>query len=127
MGSREATPSSTMRCPEHALLIVEERLREQQAEGIRVPEGAHDLARILTGHRAILSLFPREHALLLARLGAKGIASGLLREGLGDIREAIRASDIATRLRIATDYGPFVARALARAAIRHPKPESSAR
>jgi hypothetical protein len=41
-------------------------------------------------------------------------------------REAIRAS-IATRLRIATDYGPFVARALARAAIRHPKPESSAR
>jgi hypothetical protein len=25
--------------PEHALLIVEERLREQQAEGVRMPEG----------------------------------------------------------------------------------------
>jgi hypothetical protein len=25
--------------PMHALLIVEERLREQQAEGIRLPEG----------------------------------------------------------------------------------------
>jgi hypothetical protein len=24
--------------PEHALLIVEERLREQQAEGVRMPE-----------------------------------------------------------------------------------------
>jgi hypothetical protein len=25
--------------PEHALLILEERLREQQAEGVRMPEG----------------------------------------------------------------------------------------
>jgi hypothetical protein len=25
--------------PEHALLIVEERLKEQQAEGVRMPEG----------------------------------------------------------------------------------------
>jgi hypothetical protein len=25
--------------PEHALLIVEERLREQEAEGVRMPEG----------------------------------------------------------------------------------------
>jgi hypothetical protein len=25
--------------PEHVLLIVEERLREQQAEGVRMPEG----------------------------------------------------------------------------------------
>jgi hypothetical protein len=25
--------------PEHALLIVEERLREHQAEGVRLPEG----------------------------------------------------------------------------------------
>jgi len=25
--------------PQHALMIVEERLREQQAEGIRLPEG----------------------------------------------------------------------------------------
>ena len=25
--------------PEHALLIVEERLREQQSEGVRMPEG----------------------------------------------------------------------------------------
>jgi hypothetical protein len=34
----------TMTCgpivfPEHALLIVEERLREQQAEGVAMPEG----------------------------------------------------------------------------------------
>jgi hypothetical protein len=25
--------------PEHALVIVEDRLREQQAEGVRMPEG----------------------------------------------------------------------------------------
>jgi hypothetical protein len=25
--------------PEHALLIVEERLREQEADGVRMPEG----------------------------------------------------------------------------------------
>jgi hypothetical protein len=28
-----------MTFPEHALLIVEERLREQEAEGVRMPEG----------------------------------------------------------------------------------------
>ena len=28
--------------PEHAILIVEERLKEQKAEGVRMPEGRED-------------------------------------------------------------------------------------
>jgi hypothetical protein len=47
--------------PAHALLIVEERLREQEAEGIRMPEGMplDELAlRVLTA--AVLSERLRE-------------------------------------------------------------------
>jgi hypothetical protein len=32
-------PATVTVCPQHALLIVEDRLREQEAEGVRMPEG----------------------------------------------------------------------------------------
>jgi hypothetical protein len=32
-------PRALLSFPAHALLIVEERLREQEAEGVRMPEG----------------------------------------------------------------------------------------
>lgn len=35
----KSAPSPLISFPLHALLIVEERLKEQQAEGIRIPEG----------------------------------------------------------------------------------------
>jgi hypothetical protein len=38
-GGKLAESSEAIVFPEHALLIVEERLREQEAEGVRMPEG----------------------------------------------------------------------------------------
>jgi hypothetical protein len=37
--SEKADPWNSIVFPEHALLIVQERLREQQAEGVRMPAG----------------------------------------------------------------------------------------
>jgi hypothetical protein len=39
LGGNLAESADPIVFPEHALLIVEERLREQEAEGVRIPQG----------------------------------------------------------------------------------------
>jgi hypothetical protein len=78
--------------PEHALLIVEERLREQTAEGVEMPEGIERdelalriliAAQLSTGPAALLVQGggPRDRAPGLAAAGV-----GVEREGLAEVR-----------------------------------------
>lgn len=93
-------PEVLVHCRDHA--------GPRSSDPVSTLSGARELDRVTHARRDILAAWPRDHAELLARTGARFVAAGARSEGYARFARALRVAPGAEKVRLARRYARFL-------------------
>ncbi|MFP5335683.1 MAG: glycosyltransferase family 2 protein [Actinomycetes bacterium] len=80
----------------------------RSSDPVSTLRAARELDSVTTARRDILAAWPRDHAELLARTGARFVAAGARSEGYARFARALRVAPGAEKVRLARRYARFL-------------------